>query len=306
MSDSPMGEKLAPATTTDEDARTVTDGLSSAGTDLRSAPVDAPAGDPWRDVAWQLLRTSPMSGVDNMALDLTLLDAAIAAPAPVWTLRLYAWSRPTLSFGRNETARRFFTADALAEQGVDAIRRPTGGRALLHWREVTYSLTGALPLDAPWRPVYDDINATLVDALQALGVPAELAVTPAGDARGRACFDRPSPGEVTVGGQKLVGSAVWRRAHGFLQHGSILLDDDQTRIPALANGTMPPVPPPATLRSLLATAPSTAAVEERIIDALAARRGAPAAIPDAMATMADPRFAEHRAVLSDPAWTWRS
>jgi lipoate-protein ligase A len=268
---------------------------------VRDAGIDA-----WRDVPWQVLRTPAWPGADNMALDLALLDDAVAASAPRWTLRLYAWARPTLSFGRNEQASRHFTPEGLTDAGVDAVRRPTGGRALLHWREVTYSLTGALPMDAPWRPVYDDINAVLVDALRALGVPAELAVQPAGDARGRACFDRPSPGEVTVHGQKLVGSAVWRRAHGFLQHGSILIDDDQSRIPTLAHGTMPPVPAPATLSALLGEAPDTSRVEQAIIDALASRRGAPQATLDGEALRTRASFLTHLDTERDPAWTWRS
>ncbi|MCU0635206.1 MAG: hypothetical protein MUE41_10065 [Gemmatimonadaceae bacterium] len=280
-----------------------------AATDSGSSrpAASAQAGpDPWLDVPWRVLRTPAADGAHNMALDLTLLDAAVDAPSPWWTLRLYAWVRPTLSFGRNETARRHFTPEGLAAAGVDAVRRPTGGRALLHWREVTYSLTGALPMDAPWRAVYDGINATLVDALRDLGVPAELASAPAGDARGRACFDRPSPGEVTVDGQKLVGSAVWRRAHGFLQHGSILLDDDQTRIPGLADGSMPPVPAPATLRSLLGERPPAAAVEDAIVAALSRRRGAPSAHIDDDALRASARYREHLAALRDPAWTWRA
>jgi lipoate-protein ligase A len=160
-------------------------------------------------------------------------------------------------------------------------------------------------MDAPWRAVYDDINAALVDALRTLGIPAELAVTPAGDARGRACFDRPSPGEVTVAGQKLVGSAVWRRAHGFLQHGSILLDDDQSRIPALADHTMPPVPAPATLRALLPSPPPPHAVEDALIAALALRRGPPAEEREAAPLLASAPFQAHLAELRDAAWTWR-
>lgn len=261
--------------------------------------------DAWRDVPWRVLRTPAWSGADNMATDLALLDMAASLASPIWTLRLYGWARPTLSFGRNEAARRHFSPERLAEAGVDAVRRPTGGRALLHAREVTYSLTGSLPMDAPWRDVYDDINATLVDALVALGVDAVLATAPAGDARGRACFDRPSPGEVTVDGRKIVGSAVWRRAHGFLQHGSILLDDDQTRIPRLANGSMPEVPPPATLRSLLRAVPPTQDIEDAIIDALARRRGSPGAALDASDPSLRNARTAHLAEMQDPAWVWR-
>jgi lipoate-protein ligase A len=260
----------------------------------------------WRAAPWQVVRTPARRGVDNMAIDLALLDAAVAADRPAWTLRLYAWARPTLSFGRNEQARRWFSPEGLARHGVEAVRRPTGGRALLHHREVTYSLTGALPMDAPWRPVYDDVNAALVAALRALGVPAELADQPAGDARGRACFDRPSPGEVTVQGAKLVGSAVWRRAHGFLQHGSILLDDDQSRIPTLADGAMPHVPPPATLRALLAPPPSPRAVEDALIAALAERRGPPRDERPLGDVVDEPTLHARLQESADPAWTWRS
>jgi lipoate-protein ligase A len=159
-------------------------------------------------------------------------------------LRLYEWSRPTVSFGRNEPARGRYSG----APEVDFVRRPTGGRAVVHARELTYAVVA--PLDA-WRGVraaYAAIHEALAGALAGLGVDASLAP----DAAGRAlrpdagpCFQRPAPGEVVAAGRKLIGSAQARLERALLQHGSILVEDDQGLL-----GDVPPGSRPASLREL--------------------------------------------------------
>ncbi len=198
---------------------------------------------------WRRLRSGPLNGLRNMAIDAALLDRAAQTGEGVW--RCYAWERPTVSFGRNEAIVGRVTTDSLASAGLDAVRRPTGGRALLHAREVTYSVTLPLTADIPWRVPYALVNAVLLDALRALGVHASLvtaadAVAVAPD--GPVCFERPAAGEIAVHGAKLVGSAVWRERGAYLQHGSILLHDDQALLQRAT--TVPsalPLPPAATL-----------------------------------------------------------
>src|SRR5215207_3150452 len=88
---------------------------------------------------WRLLLSPPLGGPENMALDEALMARARRTGETV--LRVYGWSRPTLSLGRNQRAAGLFDERALAERGVGVVRRPTGGRSLLHHREVTYSVT---------------------------------------------------------------------------------------------------------------------------------------------------------------------
>ena len=256
----------------------------------------------------------PLDGARNMALDEALLDHARTTGTTV--VRVYGWIEPTLSFGRNQRAVGLYDPVALAAQGVAVVRRPTGGRAVLHWREVTYAVAaplGALaPLGAPLKAAYGRINGVLLAALRALGVDAREAV-PAGRApppNGAPCFEVPTAGELVLdtaeGARKLVGSAQWQDEGALLQHGSILIDDDQTRVGTLAMRPLPLVPPPATLRQALGRAPARDEVARALADA-ARRQLDPGAAPlDDASTRALHAAAEVRAAhYRDAAWTWR-
>lgn len=195
---------------------------------------------------WRLVVDPAGDGATNMAIDHALLDRATRSGEAVF--RIYGWARPTLSLGLHEKAR--LDPAAAAARGIDVVRRPTGGRALLHHREVTYSVT-APAHEASLRASYAAINAILLDALHRLGVPASEA-----ERRGRplapdgaACFAEPNVGELVVDDRKLVGSAQRRDEHAFLQHGSILLADDQPLVAELRGGAAPP--PAATLNAAL-------------------------------------------------------
>src|SRR5689334_12950551 len=110
---------------------------------------------------WRILFTPPLSAVDNMALDGALLDRAREGGETV--LRVYGWRSPTLSFGRNQRARGLYDGQAAAERGIEVVRRPTGGRAVLHHREVTYSVTGPAPAGHGLGESYGRINRLLLD-----------------------------------------------------------------------------------------------------------------------------------------------
>jgi lipoyl(octanoyl) transferase len=167
------------------------------------------------------------------------LAAALGADEAV--LRIYRWDRPTISFGRNEPARGRYDQALAARDGCAFVRRPTGGRAVLHDRELTYAV--AMPIRACGGPrrAYSTVNAGLARALRALGVPAELAASGERTAALIAgpCFQRPADGELTVGGRKLVGSAQVRIGDALLQHGSLLLGPGQERLGALRTGEEP-------------------------------------------------------------------
>ncbi len=150
-------------------------------------------------------------------------------------LRIYRWSRPTVSFGRNEPARDRYDPVAGRNAHIEFVRRPTGGRAVLHDRELTYAAVLPLTRRLGLRVTYGVIHRGLVKALRSLGVPAVMAEgrgPPAGPDSGP-CFDEPAPGEVTVAGRKLVGSAQARLEGAILQHGSLLIGSGQERLLAL-------------------------------------------------------------------------
>lgn len=246
---------------------------------------------------WRLLVSPAADGARNMALDHALLDRAAQHDEAV--LRLYAWSRPTVSLGMHERSR--FTAEDAARLDLDVVRRPTGGRALLHHREVTYSVT-APAQHASLRESYAAINAILLDGLRRLGVPALEA-----ERRGRpiapdgaACFAEPNAGELVVDGRKLVGSAQRRDEHAFLQHGSILLADDQARIAELRGRAAPP--PAATVAAALGREVGFAEVCEAIAAAL---RDAAAVVEPFDEAELRSGISAHLETYRDPRWTFR-
>jgi len=179
---------------------------------------------------WRLIIDGDLPGARNMARDVALLEA-VADGEAASTLRLYGWDPPCLSLGRHQGIEAADLEFCRAE-GIDVVRRPTGGRALLHNLELTYAVIAPLnegPLPCGLQETYRVICSALVRAVRALGVDAELT---GGEVNLQLpnpkttipCFEAPAGGEVVVGGRKLVGSAM--RAHGgaILQHGAILLD----------------------------------------------------------------------------------
>jgi lipoate-protein ligase A len=234
-----------------------------------------------------------------MAVDHALLDRAASHDEAV--LRIYTWARPTLSLGMHERAR--LVPEALAAHSIDVVRRPTGGRALLHHREVTYSVTAPVR-GSSLAESYRAINAILLNALTRLGVGAEEAPRRgrATAPDGAACFAEPNVGELIVGGRKLVGSAQRRDEHAFLQHGSILLADDQPLVGVL-RGSSVAVPAAATLTETLGRSVSVAEVSDALAAALESVAGALVEPLDARELgEATARHAQH---YRDPLWTYR-
>jgi lipoate-protein ligase A len=239
-----------------------------------------------------------------MALDEALMARARRTGEAV--LRVYAWSRPTLSLGRNQRAAGLYDERALAGRGIGVVRRPTGGRSLLHHREVTYSVAAPCPPSGTLLAEYARINTLLSSALVALGVPVVVAVPPTRAAVPSAapCFAEPARGELTVNGRKLVGSAQWRECGALLQHGSILVDDDQSSIVGLMYEPVPASPPPATLRDALGRAPVLTEVGDALFHAVRTL-----ADPDARELVVDDELSremnDNATRYRDDAWTWR-
>jgi lipoate-protein ligase A len=184
------------------------------------------------------LWTSPLPrpGWLNMAIDTALLERAEAGER--W-VRLYAWE-PTLSFGRHEPVERRYDAESIAALDLAVVRRPTGGRAVWHAEELTYAVAAPADELGSLQEAYHQVHQWLRDALRALGAAADLA--PRGRAAGvdaGACFASPAGGEVVVGGRKVIGSAQLRQGIAMLQHGSILLDGDQSMVARVTRGDTP-------------------------------------------------------------------
>jgi lipoyl(octanoyl) transferase len=182
---------------------------------------------------WRLMITPSARGAWNMAVDEAILEQA-AHGESLPTLRLYAWDPPCLSLGH---AQPFADVDMarLKERDWDVVRRATGGRAILHTDELTYSVIGSAeePLVAGGvLASYNRIAQALLLAVKDLGLPVEMKEGESGDhlSPNPVCFEVPSTYEITVAGKKLIGSAQARKKEGVLQHGSLPLTGDLTRI----------------------------------------------------------------------------
>jgi lipoate-protein ligase A len=213
-------------------------------------------------VTWRLIVDAPHTGAWNMALDEALAEAVDTGTSePV--LRLYRWSPPCLSLGFSQP---YEAADAVfcAAHGVDVVRRPTGGRAVLHHLELTYSVLAPLgqrPFSQDLQRAYQTICGALVAGLRRLGVPAGVSGLPDGGHISPTevipCFIGPAAGEVVAEGRKLVGSILegW---DGPLQAGCLGLADDGSLRSAVV-----------TLTDLLGAPPRPEVLRQAIADGLA-------------------------------------
>ena len=173
-------------------------------------------------------------GASNMAVDCAILAAVAGGDQPP-TLRLYGWEPFCLSLGYGQRSRDV-DLDALADRGWELLRRPTGGKAILHGDELTYSLS--LPPNHPLASgdiveSYRRISAGFIRALEMLGLAADaprMAEQARGAELGPVCFEMPSHYEISVGGRKLIGSAQLRQKGALLQHGTLPLYGDLARI----------------------------------------------------------------------------
>ncbi len=184
-------------------------------------------------MTWRLLITPPARGAWNMAVDESILEHVHRGEA-LPTLRLYAWNPPCLSLGH---AQPFADVDMarLKQRGWEVVRRATGGRAILHTDELTYSVIA--PANEPRvegsvLESYNRLAQALLLAVQSLEIPVEMNVGKANqnETPNPVCFEVPSTYEITVNGKKLIGSAQARKREGVLQHGSLPLTGDLTRI----------------------------------------------------------------------------
>jgi lipoate-protein ligase A len=192
---------------------------------------------------WRLLDSSAATGAEsrsgafNMALDRAILAEVEAGTSPP-TIRIYGWTPPCISLGHSQKAEAELDLPRVRALGYDIVTRPTGGRAVLHIDELTYSVIAPFEA-APWcasrEESYKIISQALARVLDVGGVGIALdrgypvekpqhlrAMTP--------CFSSTARSEVVWGDRKVVGSAQRRFRSAFLQHGSILISESHRRI----------------------------------------------------------------------------
>jgi len=186
---------------------------------------------------WQLIvDPEPLPGSWNMAVDEHLFRLAEGSPRTF--LRFYRWERPTASLGYSQEASRVVDADFCRAHGIDIVRRMTGGKLVLHDREVTYSVASAdaVVFTETVRDSYRLVSAALLKGLERMGLSARLAETsPPAYVKGTMpCFAFPARDEIEIDGKKIIGSAQKRTGALFLQHGSIPLEKDEALLAAVS------------------------------------------------------------------------
>ena len=188
---------------------------------------------------WRLIISSPSSGSWNMSVDETILEKVVSRDVPP-TLRLYSWHPYCLSIGHAQSISEVNTG-FLTEKGWGVVRRPTGGRAILHADELTYSINA--PIDDPHIrggviESYQHLSHCLLHALELVGIKTDSRPKVKEEkhlSKNPVCFQYPSDYEITFQGKKLIGSAQARRINGLLQHGAIPLFGDISRIISTLN-----------------------------------------------------------------------
>jgi len=189
---------------------------------------------------WLLIDDEPACGARNMAVDEFLLKRVEnEGGAPV--LRLYSFRPPAITLGYHQEAGRAIDLAAAASDGLDVVRRITGGRALLHDGELTYSVTSPVgrPFGRGLADTFLAIAGVIVSALRRTGVKAQIGGAQREDGAGAMtspCLVSTGRHEITAGGRKISGSAQRRTGRSFIQHGSILLRSGSERIERYLSG----------------------------------------------------------------------
>jgi lipoate-protein ligase A len=193
---------------------------------------------------WRYILTEAMSPAMNMAVDEAILQHHAGGKVPP-TVRFYTWNPATLSIGYFQKAMREINLEEVRRRKLGFVRRATGGRAVLHDKELTYSVI--VSENHPRMPssvteAYKVISMGLLHGFQNLGLAAEMVSLASEEEKEKysspgssACFDSPSWYELVVEGKKVAGSAQTRQRGVILQHGSILLDMDVELLFSLLN-----------------------------------------------------------------------
>lgn len=244
----------------------------------------------------------PRPGWQNMAIDTAMLASVESSGQTL--IRLYRWEPFCLSFGRHEPATRRYNVELIRERGHDCVRRPTGGRAVWHARELTYAVAAPIAGLGDLSAAFTTIHRWLAAALGRLGAEATTAPPqgPAALAAGP-CFANAVGGELVVEGFKVLGSAQRRGEGALLQHGSLLLEDDQSEVRAMLNTSGPVMPAvEAPLSRLIGRTVSFDEAAEAVRDEVRDRELA--ALADVPPEDVVANAALHFELYQSDRWTW--
>ncbi len=187
-----------------------------------------------------IVDAAPAAGSWNMAVDEYLFESLAGAGETV--VRFYRWARPTVSLGYSQSVDRAVDLELCRQQGIEVVRRMTGGKLVLHDKEITYSLSSseASAFSTTLASSYRLISKALILGLEKMGLAAALAGPPPESYRRGVmpCFSFPARDEIEIDGRKIVGSAQKRIGVRFLQHGSIPLEADPDRERRIASVSM--------------------------------------------------------------------
>lgn len=261
---------------------------------------------PTAPTIWRLLETPATDGAQNMAIDTALMDTVRNGGEPI--LRFYRWWPPCISLGRNQPARGHYDVEEAERRGIEFVRRPTGGRAVYHHHEVTYSVTVRdRQLGGP-RRTYEAIHKSLLAGLRLMGAATEMV----GHIEGQAlrpstlpCFDQLDGGAIIAHKRKLLGSAQCREGGVLLQHGSLLLSSDQSPTWELLKVRGSDRPERLTsLDEVLSYHPTWG----ELVDGLASgfeRLLGIQFVQSVLDSKEKARTVRHHQRFADPEWTWR-
>jgi lipoyl(octanoyl) transferase len=236
-----------------------------------------------------MLDPAGRTGTHNMSLDASLLTESSATGRAF--LRLYRFSPPCLSLGRNEPTAHY-DQSTISRLALDVVRRPTGGGAVWHEHEVTYAVAAPVAAFGGLRAAYRAIHERLAAAIRSLRVDARInrhqpPPTSTNLHHPRCCFASATGGEVLVGGRKLIGSAQVRQGTAFLQHGSILLDGSQQMVSVVSHQSSV-----VSLETTLSAVLERPVVFEEVVNAIVATWG----------EELSPPTATHLPLLHDPVF----
>jgi lipoate-protein ligase A len=179
---------------------------------------------------WRLIEVSESNSFSNMAIDEFLLDRYIKNPEALPVLRFYSWERPTVSLGRSQTFDEI-NLDFCQKNNLKVVKRPTGGKAVLHQGEFTYSIIASSKdgFSPSIKESYMQISRALIFSLKECfpELNAEIAEDTSTEYRKeKFCFEKSTVSDINISGKKLIGSSQLRKGDFFLQHGSILINQD--------------------------------------------------------------------------------
>jgi lipoate-protein ligase A len=218
------------------------------------------------EMDWRLITYEEFDPAFNMAADEAILDAHLAEEVPP-TLRVYGWNPAAISVGYaqkiSEDERQSIKNAELA-----LVRRPTGGRAVLHLGDLTYSFVGTSTggskdgfLSTNIAGAYKQICAGLIEAMKEFGIALTLGASNSDYRSNYDCFRATTNADLQYDGKKIIGSAQLRRKHAVLQHGSILLNQEQNKMAQIFGEPENDRIRHANLFDILSTAPTMEALQ---------------------------------------------